>query len=108
MPNPTSAPPEGSVKLRGSGWEATVPWAVVALIVGALAGNRMGDGDRASDTKAEAERLANERFRVDVRNELESQRRARDLEVSELRNRLTAIEAGLAYWRKNGPQPAPP
>lgn len=112
-PPALSNPPSGAVVVQGAGWKFTAPMMVVTAILGAVGARAIPTPTQETSalqelrTAQQLEALQNERFRNEVRSELEAQRRARDLELGELRNRLTGIEAGFAYWRKNGPLPAP-
>lgn len=113
-PPALSQPPSGAVVVQGAGWKFTAPMMVVTAILGAVGARAIPTPTQENAalqeirTAQQLESLQNERFRHEVSAELEGQRRARELESTELRNRLTAIEAGFAYWRKNGPLPAPP
>jgi hypothetical protein len=111
---PPSMPPIGSVVVSGPGWKFTAPMLLLTTLIGAFTAKMVPTPSQDSNALAEVraavqlEAMQNERFRAEVRGELEAQRRARDLESTEVRNRLTALEASIAYWRKYGPAPAPP
>jgi hypothetical protein len=113
-PKPETIPPIGSVVVSGPGWKFTAPMLLLTTLIGAFTAKMVPTPTQDSNALAEVrsavqlEAMQNERFRAEVRGELEAMRRARDLETTEVRNRLTALEASIAYWRKYGPAPAPP
>lgn len=85
------SPPPGEIQLRGNGWKASVPMAVLVALLSAL-GVKMLPAQSSPDAEARAEQrleaMRNAEFREEMRRALASQneRQARlETELSSLR-----------------------